>query len=114
MSTIRNDGATTAVMTTRELRLLIQLLEKHVLPLGENVCQYRDGWTDQKIADEIGRLMPRPAGIAPIGPMAVLKRRVELYGRIKTLKADKDSEAARLAALEDRVKVLEDLLIAKK
>lgn len=106
-----------ARLTTRELGLVIRLLAEHIEPIGDDRCRYKDGWSDDRIATEINTTFGR-VGEDLIADDAVAFRRRELYGPLGVpddAKVKKYTHVReRVAALEERVQVLEDLLINKK
>lgn len=99
---------------TAELRAILNLLDKHVEVLPDDKCRYKPGWSDQAIADAVGVHLPRPEGTPPISASSVGNRRKELYGQIDEPNAVKKAPFQKLAELEARIAVLEDLLVAKK
>lgn len=102
---------------TRELRAILSLLEEHVEPIDNETCRYKPGWSDAAIARAVGQQLPRAAGEPPVSHASVGTRRKELYGDLisglSRSTAGKAMLRERMQALEERVKLLEDLLVAK-
>lgn len=63
-----------------ESRAVCDFLDAHVedrtAPDGPKMCAYKDGWNDQKVADELSKTYPG------ITHAAVSHRRTELHGKI--------------------------------
>lgn len=104
----------------RELSAMFKIMEDVIEIVDENTCQYKDGWSDLRVAQEIVNMNLAPDAATPLSEKSVAKRRLELYGKL-AVKADErpgrkgtTSPIWRyIYALEDRVAVLEDLLTKK-
>jgi AraC-like DNA-binding protein len=81
--------------TTVQIVQIYQKLEQLLEKAGEGMVQYPAGWNDQKVADEFG-----------VSKWSVHRVRTENFGKIY-----QSGPGAQIAALEERISVLEEYII---
>lgn len=100
------------MMNFRELSMLMKLFEQCIDVIDSETCAYRDDWSDEKVAEALRQQINNPDVVAHKD--VVRSRRQQMYGVLanppKREVATVASAHARIGALEERVKILEDLL----